>query len=292
MLVVFVNPPTHSAFLVVLHKSAHPVVFGIIALISLELIRTTDEARWINRYVGALSVVVVSGAATEIAQSWVGRDASALDVVRDAIGGVAVLAIVSVRDGKAQRRGMRTWMIAIAISASIGALAPLAWCVVAYGNRDLQFPTILQYRSPLDLYFVKVWIGNVRGVELPAQWASLPDEKGIEVNLQFWKPGLRLFETYPDWRGYDALLLDVTNPNGTVVDLVVRVNAESPDYCDVQFEVAATARVVLRIQLQDMGKAGSCPGFDDRHVAGMAVFTTRTISGGLLYVDRIWLGGV
>ena len=67
LLVVFVNPPTHTTLGYVLHKSAHPAVFALIALIYLNL--AAEAAQWWKPYLGALSVVLVCGVGTEIAQS-------------------------------------------------------------------------------------------------------------------------------------------------------------------------------------------------------------------------------
>src|SRR5678815_4354950 len=91
LLVVFVNPPGQTAFVYALHKSAHPAVFALIALIYLKVSAETPD--WWKRYLGAFSVVLVCGVGTEVAQSWLNRNPSGEDVLRDATGGIASLAI-------------------------------------------------------------------------------------------------------------------------------------------------------------------------------------------------------
>jgi hypothetical protein len=288
LLVVLVNPPAHTMFMYVLHKSGHPAVFALIALIYLKLTAKTNEADWWKRYVGAFLVVVACGVGTEIAQSWLGRNPSLQDVIRDAAGGTASLAIaLLIQRWIRMSRARRVLFVLLATSTTFAAVMPLAWCVSAYANRDLLFPIIFQYRSPLDLYFVKGWTGDPAGINLPTEWAARRDEKAIEVNLEFWKPGIRLFETYPDWRGYDTLLVDVTNPNPMQVDLVVRVNAESPDYCDVPFELESRTRSTLRLRLDEIGPARLCHGLNKSKVAGMGIFALKTMAGGKLYVNGI-----
>ena len=210
ILVVFVNPPTHTTFMYVLHKSAHSAAFALIALIYLKLAAKPNEADWWKPYVGALGAVLVCGVGTEIAQFYLHRNPSFEDVLRDATGGTASLAIVSLRQPFMHGR-LRACLALLATAASSAAVMPLVWCVAAYAHRDYLFPIILEYQSPLDMYFVKVWNGPASGVDLPNEWAVRPNEKAIEVGLDAKAPGIRLFETYPDWRGYSALALDVTN---------------------------------------------------------------------------------
>jgi hypothetical protein len=289
LLVVFVNPPTHTTFMYVLHKSAHPIVFAAIALIYIKLART-NGGDWWKPYFRAFGVVLVCGAGTEILQSFFDRDPLLEDVVRDATGGSASLAIASLVQRSALMRPMvrlAVWLLATA--ASFAAALPLLWCVCAYANRDLLFPTILEYRSPLDTYFVKVWTGRVSGVRLPDEWAVHPDEKAIKISLENGKPGIRFYEPYPDWRGYGTVSVEATNPNAMPVDLVVRLNAESPDYCDVPFELEPRTRSTLKLRIDETDPARPCRELNRSHIAGMAIFALKTMEGGRLYVNRIGL---
>ena len=289
LLVVFVNPPTHTTFMDVLHKSAHPAVFALIALISLELTKTQGTDWW-RPYVGAFGVVLACGVGTEVMQSFLNRDGLLEDVARDPIGGGASLAIASlVQRSTLMRPSLRLSVVLLATLTTVAAVMPLVWCVAAYAHRNQTFPIILEYRSPLDMYFMKTWTGAVSGAELPAEWAVRPNEKAVEVGLDIWKPGIRLFETVPDWRGYGSLSVEVTNPNATPLGLVVRANAESPDYCDVPFELEPRTRTTLRLRLDEIGAARPCRELNRSYVAGMAIFTLKTTPGGKLYVNRVSL---
>ena len=124
---------------------------------------------------------------------------------------------------------------------------------------------------------------------MPAEWAVRPNEKAIEVSLDIWKPGIRLFETLPNWRGYGTVSVDVTNPNLTPLDLVVRINAESADYCHVAFRLKPQARSTLRLRLDEIGPARQCRELNRAKVAGMAIFTLKTIADGKLYVSGVSL---
>jgi len=288
LLVVFVNPPTHTTLGYVLHKSAHPAVFALIALIYLNL--AAEAAQWWKPYLGALSVVLVCGVGTEIAQSLLNRDPSIVDVVRDATGAVASLATaLLVQRWVLISRTLRVCLVLVATAATLSAAMPLVWCLSAYATRDSLFPTILEYRSPLDMYFVKRGTGGVSGIDLPAEWAVRPGEKAIVVHLDNAKPGIRLFEPHPDWRGYTVLSFDMTNPNRIPIDLVVRVNAEAADYCDVRFELPSRIRATLKLRLDEIHTALACRELDMSEVAGIALFVQQPMTRGEFYVSRIWL---
>jgi VanZ family protein len=291
VLVIFVNPPSHTAFVHVLHKSAHSVVFALIALIYLKLAPTTSGgADWWKPYVVAIGVVLVCGSGTEIAQSFLNRDPSLEDVLRDLNGGTASLAAaLFVQRRIRMHPRLRACVVLLATAASFTALAPLLWCVSAYANRDLAFPIIWAYRSPLDMYFVRVWTGDVSGVDLPTEWAVRPNEKAIEVDLDHETPSIALYESYPDWRGYGTLSLDITNPNPRPLNLIVRVNSESHDWFDYRFTLKPRARSTTRIRLDEIRTEQTGGELDLRNVRGTGIGALETMAGGRFYVNRISL---
>jgi VanZ family protein len=290
LLVVFVNPPVQTTFVYVLHKSAHAAVFAVFALVCLKVAAKPHQVNWWKPYLGAFGVVLVCGLGTEFAQSFLNRDASLEDVFRDATGAAASLAIaLLVRRWTLLRHRLRVSVVLFATVASFVAVTPLIWCVAAYANRDFVFPSILEYRSPLDIYFIEGWTANSSGVRLPPEWARRPDEKGLEVNLDTGRPGIRLVETYPDWHGYDTLSLDVTNPNPKSLRLFVRVNAQSPDYCDFHFGLEPRTRSTLRLRVDEIRLAPSCRTLNMTDVAGMSVYAPAPMLGGKFYVNRISL---
>jgi VanZ family protein len=90
-LVVFAKFHEPTRFAHALQKLAHPVVFGAIALLFLTLPRR-ETPRRLGAYVMAFVLTVLCGAGTEVAQAFVARDPSLLDVLRDALGAGTALA--------------------------------------------------------------------------------------------------------------------------------------------------------------------------------------------------------
>ena len=90
-LVVFAKFHEPPRFFHTLQKLAHPVTFGALALLFLTLFRR-QSPRPFSSYVLALIVTVLCGAGTEVAQAFVDRDPSLLDVLRDTLGASTALA--------------------------------------------------------------------------------------------------------------------------------------------------------------------------------------------------------
>jgi VanZ family protein len=287
LIVVFANPPSHTQFLYVLHKSAHSVVFALVGVLCLRLI--PEATSWWTPYVGALSAVLIMGVGTEIAQAWVNRDSSALDVLRDVVGGCAGLSIALFGRRRTQMsRAMRARVGLFAAVATIGALAPLTWCLSAYANRDLRFPVIWQYRTPLDMYFVTVWAGRVSAVDLPTRWARRSDESAIEVVPDpSAGASIALYAPYPDWRTHTTLSIEFTNPSQTPVTLMVRVNSESVDWSDHWFELMPDTRATLRLRLSDIRLDRSGVELNRADVVGLGLAASSSQTA--FYVNRIAL---
>ncbi len=243
LMVVFVSPPTDTTFSYEAHKLAHSLVFALIALIYLQLAAKTSEADWWKPYLKALGIVLVCGAGTEFAQSFLNRSPSLQDVARDVTGASAILAIaLLVRRWTLIRPSLVVGVAVFATASSLAATMPMVWCITAYANRALLFPTIWEYRSPLDMYFVKVWTGAVSGVDLPSELATGPNERAIEVSFSHETSNIALYEPSPDWRAHTRLSLTLTNPNPIPLALVVRVNSESINWFDYRFELARPER--------------------------------------------------
>ncbi len=103
-------------------------------------------------------------------------------------------------------------------------LAPLAWVSSAYVSRALTTPTLFAPRSELDLLLVSLTDTSPELAKLPAAFANRPGEKALRVPLTS-RPyaGVALDEPTADWRGYQTLRIDVTNPTRSELPLRIRV---------------------------------------------------------------------
>jgi hypothetical protein len=72
---------------------------------------------------------------------------------------------------------------------------------------------LLRGYGAADLYFAHPRRATLHRVPLPAAWRGADDGKAVRLEFASnTRPALELNEPVPDWRGYDSLLLDVTNP--------------------------------------------------------------------------------
>lgn len=302
-LVLGVSLPSWPKILGVLNNAAHAPVFGIFALIILRLIR---EWRWstaarASDYALAFLVAIGVGGLVEIVQAFVGRDASFEDLGTDALGAGCALGLTAALDRqmwKARIRSTgRATVAALGLLAGLWALLPVGQAAIAYTERAMAFPVVVRFSSSRDLYFISSGTAHLSLQPLPARWARSDDDLSVRVDFTapLW-PGLSHEEPEPDWRGFTALNLDVTNPEETPLRLTVRVhdvahNQHYDDRFNRAFEVQPSSRTVLRIPIEDILYGPVNRRLDLARIAGIVVFESSRSApiGGHFYLTRIWL---
>ena len=293
-LVVFATFHEPTRFAHTLQKLAHPVTFGAIALLFLTLLRGEPPRRF-GSYVVAFVLTVSCGAGTEVAQGFVGRDPSILDVLRDALGAITALAgFATLVPGTAARgRGLRRVMGAIVACTGLAIMVtPISICLAAYAHRDLRFPTLLEACAPLDRYFLSG--GDAKIVPSIAPTTS-PCGRVLRVELGSTRyAGITIDEPYPDWRTAHALVLDLRNPGEVDLSLVVRVhdrahNYQFQDRFNREFTLRAHEQLELTIPITEIEHAPASRLMDLSQIAGIIVFRDRGTTAGNFEVERILL---
>jgi VanZ family protein len=138
LLVVFAKFHEPTRFVHNLQKLAHPVTFGAVALLFLTLLRPRTP-RLSGHYIAAFVLTVLCGAGTEIAQAFVDRDPSFLDVLRDALGATTALAAFATltQPQKASRwSGRRVLGATLTIVGFVVMVTPVSISLAAYARRD------------------------------------------------------------------------------------------------------------------------------------------------------------
>lgn len=300
-MVIFTSLPKSTEFMLVLHKTGHPLVFGVTALLVLRLYMkfSGNESRpvWIA-YLTAFAITVLLGAMTEIAQLFTHRNARTADVVSDAIGAIACLAGHAAIRGRRQPKIARSTRIALwsmAITAALVALAPLMWCMAAYTVRDMKFPAILDNSSQLASYFISKEAENVSVVPMPVQWLQRKDEYAFRVAIDHGPyPGLHVTEPYPRWNTYRTLAIDITHPGDAKLAIVVRVhdrkhNNEYNDRFNREITITAKTRTIIRVPLNDIQRGPKRRMLDMDAIADLNIFALGPVPNGEFLVSRIWL---
>ena len=299
--VIFGELPGRPLILHVLQKLAHPSVFGIIALSVLVLARQRASGGgpvW-RDYLVALFAAITVGGLTEIAQLFAHRDPSLRDVGLDTRGAIAALCLAAAFDARCRGAVRGAWWRALYLAAGLALaaliLTPLAWTVAGYANRSRRFPVLLEPASRLDLLFVSLGGSPSDRIPLPAAYARSPGETALRVPLLV-RPvaGVWLDEPKSDWSGRQALLVDVTNPGRSTLELHVRVHDRSHNFkADDRFnavrEIAPGTRETLAFPLETIASAPTGRRLDLRHIAGLALFRVGAEGPREFWLQRIEL---
>ncbi len=299
--VVFGELPGRPLILHVLQKLAHPGVFGIIALSVLVLARQRAGGAgpvW-REYLIALLAAIAVGGLTEIAQLFSHRDPSLRDVGLDARGAVAALCLAAAFDARCRPGAHGTWWRALYLAAGLAfaalILTPLVWTIAGYANRSQRFPVLLEPASRLDLLFVSLGGSPSERIQLPAAYAQSAGETALRIPLLV-RPvaGVWLDEPSPDWSGRQALLVDVTNPGRSILQLHVRVHDRSHNFTagdrfDAVREIPPGRRETLAFPLETIASAPTGRRLDLRHVAGLALFRVGSEGPREFWLQRVEL---
>ena len=295
-LVVFAKFHDPTRFGHTLQKLAHPVTFGAIALLFLAPPRHQTPRRF-GSYVVAFALTVFCGAGTEVAQAFVARDPSLLDVLRDALGASTALAGFATLVPGADARGRGAWRVTGALFAFVGfaiMVAPISISLAAYAHRDLRFPTLLEACSPLDRYFLS---GGGADVKVVPSTGPTTSPCGSTLRVEFGTApyaGMSVDEPYPDWRTAHTLVLDLRNPGEFDLSLAVRVhdrahNQQFRDRFNREFTLRARERLEIAIPIAEIERAPAGRLMDLSKIAGVIVFRDRGTTVGNFEVERILL---
>ena len=295
-LVVFAKFHEPTRFAHTLQKLAHPVTFGAVALLFLTLLRR-HTPRSFGCYVLAFALTVLCGAGTEVAQEFVDRDPSLLDVLRDALGAATALAGFATLIPGAEARGRGGWRVTGALFAFVGIaimVAPISFSLAAYARRDLRFPLLLEACSPLDRYFL---LGVGAAMTVVPSTAPTASSCGNALRVEFGTApygGISLEEPYPDWRTAHTFVLDLRNPGDFDLSLLVRVHDRAHklqfrDRFNREFTLPAHERLEITIPIAEIEYAPAGRLMDLSRIAGVMLFRDRGTRPGRFDVERILL---
>ena len=279
-LALFAALPSHPIILGVLNDAAHAPVFGLLAIVWLRLLDRWGRLGGITRHAVAFALTVAVGATVEGLQSLIGRDAAWSDLAMDALGAAAAL-------GCAMAAGGRRWIGgAIFLVAAVAAFWPLGEATLAYRERQRQFPTIADFDTRLDRYFLQN-----RGVSVESGKGCL----AFRITGGPW-PGLTHVEPQPDWRGKSTLIVDVENLGDRPLALTLRVHDSahdnrSDDRYNRSFELAPFARERIATPLAAIEAAPRGRRLELAQVAGLILFAGESglPAGAGFCLHRIWL---
>lgn len=281
--------------------AGHGIAFGVTALLAvyaLSMGRVTRPWPLIVQYGTVFVLMALLGLGTEVMQIWLPRDANLEDLRTDLLGAWIGLATFAVFDSRLRTLG-RIGLSSSGLIPFFILAVPLVTCIHAYARRQAAFPVLADYRLSFDDYFLQAQ-GTSRAHDLmPEAWAGFSGEQAMRISFgtAAW-PGLHFAEPAPDWRGYETLSIDVTNPNPAALPLSIRIhdrahNNQYSDRFNTQIDLEPLARSVVRLPIMEISRAPRSRALDIDEISGLILFVRgdagpERIGDGLL-VSRIWL---
>ena len=291
-LLLFVEVPGHGLWHRALLDSAHAPIFAAVAVLLL-LMRAPEARTRRSAYVVAFVAALVLGILIEVVQSLGGRPGSAFDVMTDAAGAAAGLALWSLFK---RQPGNRPWpAIAIALAGITFVAWPPLQAAHAYAHRAVVFPTIVDFRSPEGLRFVTTEGSPAWIAPLPAPWAQEPDERALRIRYdEQHVAAMRIVEPQANWRGYSIVAVDITNPAARELELTFRVFDSAHDWShsdrlNLPLVIPPQTRTTIRVSLAAVESAPEGRSMDLARIADVMLFGRQGQPRAELYLSRIWL---
>ncbi|TAK51928.1 MAG: hypothetical protein EPO25_14985 [Gammaproteobacteria bacterium] len=271
-------------------NAAHGPVFAGVAALLLYLWPAADRAGR-TAALGALALALGLGILVEVLQTISGRPGSIYDVMTDAAGAVTGLALWHLVRGRS-----RGWL---APAVALAGCTVIGWdptrVALAYASRAESFPVLAQFDARQDLTFVASNGASDTVERLPARWARTADERALRVACDAQRPPvLHVIEPIPDWRGYAAVAIDLTNPLDRELRLTVRVFDDGGGFSHDEgsrrsFAVAPLTRATVRVPLVAAADMPARRHVDLARVARLMVIGRKIQEPTCYFVSRIWL---
>jgi hypothetical protein len=292
--------PGKGAWYDVLLNAAHGPIFAAVAVLLLVLRKPAARAGC-GAYVASFVTALALGVLIEILQSLAKRPGSAFDVMTDAAGaaaGLALWALVGIRRASTlpPKRGNGQWL---AIAVALAGVTFIAWpplqAARAYAHRAAVFPSIVEFRGPQDLSFVTTSGTTVDIVPLPAPWAQSPDELALRIAYDDeHAPSVQVVEPSHDWRGYSVIAADITNSAAHELALTFRILDAAHDWShedrlNLPLRIPPGTRTTVRVALSAVEEAPERRPMDLARIANVMLFGGESAQPGEMYVSRIWL---
>jgi hypothetical protein len=302
-MLLFVRIPGDERWVWVLGNTAHAPALAVVTIALIQTIRTLQPVGLgiLREYAAAIVIALLIGSLVELAQLGTGRNASLVDLGRNALGSLAAAGFMAVCDPRLRafpsHRSIRRAGLIIGILCTLIVVTPVLIAGAAYYQRARNFPVLVDFGSPLSTYFVGTYDAVVvERARLPVTIRQQdPDAVGLCASLvRHGAWSLVLWEPYPDWRGYDHLAVELANTSS--IPLIMRIRIRDRDLRTNRkagyvgsIEVAPGTRTIHRIPLRDIVATDDAPGLDSAMIRSISLSGHAGNRAQDFYLTRIWL---
>lgn len=209
-----------------LHSAAHFPLFGLLAVIvflALSRFAGSDRKRARRVYGSTLLVMLVISGVAEWSQQFTARNASLWDVAVNMAGTVAALALIARYDirvaefTRTRLHKLSLTLLPVVLAALV--LVPVVEILATLAKRDADFPCLVCPANRIDMWMIDC---NGASVRLAA---GSDGARHLEVLMETGAfPGVSWEWPARDWRGFDALVLELGNPGPLPLDITLRID--------------------------------------------------------------------
>ena len=268
--ILSISIPHESKFLQELENAGHALLFGVVAIVMLK-----DRKAGRGAYFRTFFAATLLGVGTELMQSFEGRDAEVLDVVRDALGAAAFLGFTwTLRHGE---RAPRRFLIRM---AALGIIVVVFWQPISTGAAFVQrwhsFPMIADFHSQLQARFCST--GNARLEICPAPWEATEYAAKVTFEPAHYS-GFSISGPWPDWSTLREFDFTVYSGLPDPVSLNLRIhdahhNNQYRDRFNKELEINPGLNFV-KIPLTLVEKSPSGRRMDLARIRGIGLFVVK-----------------
>ncbi len=269
-----------------LENAAHAPVFGIASLVLLSALKGNRKTRYLLAWTGA----VVLGAAVEGLQAVTGRDAEALDILRDGAGAASfLLAHWTLRNGPATR-ALRWVLQALAAGILILVFMPPALTGMAIASRYLRYPLIEDFESRWTQRLCSAGTVGFHVIEAPGGFRKAGKDRVARITFEPAEySGWGIEGPFPDWSSYHALVFEVYSELSEPVGMTLRIhdrshNQEYRDRYNREFTIRPGVNQI-RVPVGQIAGAPAGRRMDLADIHAVGMFVVRPEGSFVLYFD-------
>jgi len=282
--------------------TAHIPLYGFVAVAILYALAVfaskPNRSPWWD-YALALAASTALGALTELVQGLGLGDADILDFVRDIVGGGAFLLMALAFDRRmfprsplTHRRRSALGLLAAAILAA--SFVPLTTLALACLQRNAAFPLLADFDDSWEGKFIHTRDAELEIATPPAGWGHAAGDRAARITFASGDyPALLITEPYPDWRGYDRLVIDVYSELDHALTLALRMDdAGQKEEHGNQFNrrlviQPGVNRIAIPLAEVEQGERGR--SLDMGRMHSVVLFALRPVEAFSVWVDGVRL---
>jgi hypothetical protein len=304
-LLLVIRIPSPDQWIRVGLDATHGPIFALVAMLVATLLKrrrpgTTGWPDWIL-CARALVISVLLGIAIEILQGFEGRPPSVFDVMTDTAGalvGLATWSLATRRPSGRLHAGERQafWgVVALGLAGLLFVLWRPLQVARDYADRAATFPVIAEFADPGSLRFTTTDGIGASITEMPGPWSRRPGERALELRYDpAHPPAVQITEPWPDWRGFNVIVVDLTNAGPAELTLVLRILDATHDWthadrANLPLVIPPQTRTTVRVALEAVQSAPAQRRMDMARIANVMIFGRPPAAPGALYVSGIRL---